>query len=147
RGPFGPLVVCASTGLGYDGGVCQCARKRVGMSLDTALDHAFELVDAAISAGRIPGGVLGVVDAAGNRAVRVAGAAQTVPHRWPMEESTWFDLASLTKVLFTTPRILALAEQGKLDLDAPLTSVIPDFVQYNPDNWQRKVTFRQCLGH
>ncbi|MFD2649431.1 serine hydrolase domain-containing protein [Devosia albogilva] len=117
------------------------------MSLDTALDYAFELVDAAISAGRIPGGVLGVVDAAGNRAVRVAGAAQTVPHRWPMEEGTWFDLASLTKVLFTMPRILALAEQGKLDLDAPLTSAIPDFVQYNPDNWQRKITFRQCLGH
>src|SRR5690606_29899844 len=109
--------------------------------------HAFQLVDAAIAAGRIPGGVLGVVDAAGNRSVRVSGAAQTVPHRWPMEEGTWFDLASLTKVLFTTPRILALAEQGRLDLDAPLTSVIPDFAQYNPDNWQRKVTFRQCLGH
>ncbi len=117
------------------------------MSLDTALDHAFELVDAAISAGRIPGGILGVVDAAGNRAVRVDGAAQTVPHRSSIEEGTWFDLASLTKVLFTTPRILALAEQGRLDLDAPITSVMPDFAQYNPDNWQRKVTFRQCLGH
>ena len=37
---------------------------------------------------------------------------------------------------------------GTIDLDAPLTSVIPDFRQYNPDgSWERKVTFRQCLGH
>jgi len=70
-----------------------------------------------------------------------------VPHARPMTEDTWFDLASLTKVIFTTPRILALAEAGAIDLDAPLTSVIPDFRQYNPDNWERKVTFRQCLGH
>ena len=25
--------------------------------------------------------------------------------------------------------------------------MLPDFRQYNPDNWERKVTFRQCLGH
>jgi CubicO group peptidase (beta-lactamase class C family) len=64
-----------------------------------------------------------------------------------MTDGTWFDLASLTKVIFTTPRILQLAEAGSIDLDAPLTSVIPDFRQYNPDNWERKITFRQCLGH
>ena len=64
-----------------------------------------------------------------------------------MTEDTWFDLASLTKVIFTTPRILALAEAGTIDLDAPLISVLPDFRQYNADNWERKVTFRQCLGH
>jgi CubicO group peptidase (beta-lactamase class C family) len=64
-----------------------------------------------------------------------------------MTEETWFDLASLTKVVFTTQRILLAAEAGVIDLDAPLTSVLPDFVQYNLDNWQRKVTFRQCLGH
>jgi len=117
------------------------------MSLDTVLDDAFQPVQEAIAAGRIPGGVLGVVDAAGGRAVRVAGAAQIAPDHRPMSEDTWFDLASLTKVLFTTPRILALAEEDRLYLDAPLVSVIPDFAQYNPDNWQRKVTFRQCLGH
>ena len=64
-----------------------------------------------------------------------------------MQDGTWFDLASLTKVLFTTEHILALADAGTIDLDAPLTSVLPDFRQYNPDNWERKVTFRQCLGH
>ncbi|HEV7346458.1 MAG TPA: serine hydrolase domain-containing protein [Devosia sp.] len=117
------------------------------MSLQATLDHAFAPLSEAVAAGRIPGGVLGIVDASGERATRAIGQAQRVPQTRPISEATWFDLASLTKVLFTTPRILALAEAGTIDLDAPLTSAIPDFAQYNPDNWQRKVTFRQCLGH
>lgn len=64
-----------------------------------------------------------------------------------MREDTWFDLASLTKVIFTTPRILALAEAGVIDLDAPLTTALPDLRQYDADCWERQVTFRQCLGH
>ena len=117
------------------------------MSARATLDRAFAPLEQSIAAGRIPGGILGVVEANGDRAVRVIGEAQQVPQSRPMTEGTWFDLASLTKVIFTTPRILQLAEAGTIDLDAPLTSAIPDFRQYNPDNWERKVTFRQCLGH
>jgi len=115
--------------------------------VDMQLDRAFAPLAAAIEAGRIPGGVLGVVDKNGSLAVRALGQAQTVPTSRPMTEDTWFDLASLTKVLFTTERILALAEAGRIDLDAPLVSVLPDYRHYNLDNWERKVTFRQCLGH
>jgi CubicO group peptidase (beta-lactamase class C family) len=64
-----------------------------------------------------------------------------------MRENIWFDLASLTKVIFTTPRILALAEAGTIDLDAPLITALPDLRQYDANAWERKVTFRQCLGH
>ena len=117
------------------------------MSVDAILKRAFGPLREAVEAKRIPGGVLGVVDASGARAVRSIGSAQLVPTPRPMTVETWFDLASLTKVLFTTPRILALAADGTIDLDAPLVSVLPDFRQYNPDNWERKVTFRQCLGH
>ena len=117
------------------------------MSVSDTLDRAFVPVQAAVESGRIPGAILGVVDADGTRATRIIGQAQKVPVSRPMTEDTWFDLASLTKVIFTTPRILALAEAGTIDLDTPLISVIPDFRQYNPDNWERKITFRQCLGH
>jgi CubicO group peptidase (beta-lactamase class C family) len=117
------------------------------MSVDKILERAFVPVREAVETKRIPGGVLGVVDAGGRRAVRAIGSAQLVPTQRPMTVDTWFDLASLTKVLFTTPRILALAADGTIDLDAPLISVLPDFRQYNPDNWERKLTFRQCLGH
>jgi CubicO group peptidase (beta-lactamase class C family) len=117
------------------------------MSVDGILDRAFAPLQTAVAARRIPGGVLGIVDADGNRAIRSIGSAQLIPTQRAMTDDTWFDLASLTKVIFTTPRILALAEARTIDLDAPLISVLPDFRQYNADNWERKVTFRQCLGH
>ncbi len=113
----------------------------------TRAERAFVPVMAAIHAGRIPGAVLGHVTADGARSVLAAGRAQIVPAERAMTAETWFDLASLTKVLFTTPRILALAEAGRIDLDAPLTTALPDLRQYDAGAWQRQVTFRQCLGH
>ena len=115
--------------------------------VEQILDRAFAPVAASIAAKRIPGAVLGAVDSAGRSSVRSIGSAQLVPTARPMRDDTWFDLASLTKVIFTTPRILLAAKSGAIDLDAPLISVVPDYRQYNPDNWERKVTFRQCLGH
>src|SRR5690606_28230610 len=110
-------------------------------------EKAFALVKDACDSYRIPGGVLGMVDLSGNRAVRATGFAQIVPTRRAMTIDTWFDLASLTKVIFTTTRILALAENGVIDLDAPLITLLPDLRQYDNDAWERKVTFRECLGH
>jgi CubicO group peptidase (beta-lactamase class C family) len=115
--------------------------------LASRFDHAFAALRAAIDAKRIPGGVLGLVEANGRRLVRAVGSAEIMPTVRPMHTSTWFDLASLTKVIFTTPRILALAEAGTIDLDAPLITVLPDLRQYDATAWERKVTFRQCLGH
>lgn len=114
---------------------------------EARFDRAFALVEAAVAAGRIPGGVLGFADRGGRRSVRAVGSAQLVPVKRPMRTDTWFDLASLTKVIFTTPRILALAEVGAIDLDAPLVTALPDLRQYDANAWERKVTFRQCLGH
>jgi CubicO group peptidase (beta-lactamase class C family) len=115
--------------------------------VEAMIARARQPLVAAVQAGRIPGGVLGVVNRTGNRAVQSFGWAQTVPDRREMTAETWFDLASLTKVIFTTPRILAMAEAGVIDLDAPLTSLLPDLRQYDPNAWERKVTYRQCLGH
>ena len=97
--------------------------------------------------GLIPGAVLGVVTASGDRAVHAAGHAQTEPERHDMRRDTWFDLASLTKVLFTTPAILDLVAQGRIALDDTLTAAIPDLRQYDPAAAERRLTFRQCLSH
>ncbi|TPL02230.1 serine hydrolase [Mesorhizobium sp. B2-4-14] len=110
-------------------------------------DHAFQPLADAVVTKRIPGGMLGIVDRNGERIAKAIGSAQLVPKQRPMTVETWFDLASLTKVIFTTPRILALAESGVIDLDAPLISVLPDLRQYDAGAWERTVTFRQCLGH
>ncbi|MBP2550972.1 CubicO group peptidase (beta-lactamase class C family) [Neorhizobium galegae] len=116
-------------------------------ALEQPFEAAFALLDQSIGSGRIPGGVLGIHDLQHGRMTRTTGLAQKVGGERIMTVDTWFDLASISKVAFTVPRILALASEGRLDLDAPVTSVIPDFRQYAPDCWERAVTFRQCLGH
>ncbi len=114
---------------------------------------AAECVDAATGAvaeavaERIPGAVLGVVTRSGDRAVAVFGLAQREPDSATMRRGTWFDLASLTKVLFTTPAILRLAAAGRIGLDDALTVAIPDLRQYDRTAAERSLTFRQCLSH
>lgn len=112
------------------------------------IEAAFVPAAEALAAGRIPGATLGIVTADGRREVRVAGMAALVPEPEPLTEAHWFDLASVSKVIATTTMILALAEQGKLDLDSPLTDAIPDLRQYDVANAaERKLTFRDCLAH
>jgi CubicO group peptidase (beta-lactamase class C family) len=118
------------------------------MNPDELIDAAFAPAEEAVQAGRIPGAVLGLVTADRARAVRFAGAAQTEPSYAPLSRETWFDLASLTKVIFTTTHILRLVEAGHFSLDDTLASIIPDLRQYDVAGApERKLTFRQCLAH
>ena len=94
----------------------------------TRADAAFAPVAAAVEARRIPGAVFGLIEN-GERTMRVAGLAQIEPTREPMRRETWFDLASLTKVVFTTTMILRLVENRRITLDDPLTVAIPDLRQ------------------
>lgn len=116
--------------------------------IDRIADAGFEPAAAAVANGRIPGATLGVVTRDGSRAVRFAGHAALMPFPEPLTLEHWFDLASLTKVVATTPMILALADQGLLDLDRPLTDAIPDLRQYDVHGAaERRLTFRDCLAH
>jgi CubicO group peptidase (beta-lactamase class C family) len=117
------------------------------MVLTDFIEQAFGPAAASLHAGNIPGAVLGIVTADGERAVQWAGAAQIEPVRENVSRETWFDLASLTKVIFTTARILKLVEEGRIALDDPLVTVIPDLRQYDMNAAERRLTFRQCLAH
>jgi CubicO group peptidase (beta-lactamase class C family) len=64
--------------------------------------------------------------------------------------STLFDLASLTKVLATTPMAMLLYERGLLDLEAPIIGAVPEFLvdSYGQaDPRRRDVTYRMLLAH
>lgn len=112
------------------------------------IDSAFAPAAAAVADGRIPGAALGMVTADGRRCVKLAGMAARLPEPEPLTEAHWFDLASLTKVIATTTMILRLADQGRLDLDRPLTDAIPDLRQYDVEGApERRLTFRDCLAH
>ena len=112
------------------------------------IDQAFAPALEAVESGRIPGATLGIVAADGSRATRTAGMAALVPQPEPLTEDHWFDLASVSKVIATTHMVLSLAEQGRIDLDRPLTDAIPDLRQYDVANAaERQLTFRDCLAH
>jgi CubicO group peptidase (beta-lactamase class C family) len=111
------------------------------------IDSAFAPAAAAVADGRIPGASLGLIGTDGRRAVRIAGMAALLPEPDILTEAHWFDLASLTKVIATTTMILRLADEGRLDLDRPLTDAIPDLRQYDLEAAERRLTFRDCLAH
>ncbi len=108
------------------------------------IDRPFQLAADAVADGRLPCAALGIVTRDGRREVRLTGNA--VPEQ--LTRDHWFDLASLTKVIATTSMILSLAASGQLDLDAPLTTAIPDLRQYDITGApERRLTFRDCLSH
>jgi len=57
--------------------------------------------------------------------------------------TTMYDLASLTKVVATTPAVMRLCDEGRMALDDPVVKYIPAFVGAN----KASVTIRQMLTH
>lgn len=111
--------------------------------LEEIVTAAFAPAAAAVAEGRIPAAVLGAVLPDGRRAVRWAGQAAIEPAPRPLSRDTWFDLASLTKVLLTVPGLLRLVEDGRLDLDDPLGKRLPELA----DPAVRALSLRACLSH
>jgi CubicO group peptidase (beta-lactamase class C family) len=64
-------------------------------------------------------------------------------HPVPMTTATVFDMASVTKVMATTFAVMILVDEGKLDLDAPLHTYLPDFRGKEKD----AITLRLLLTH
>ncbi|MCG6958152.1 MAG: serine hydrolase [Gemmatimonadetes bacterium] len=61
----------------------------------------------------------------------------------PVTTATVFDMASVTKVMATTFAVMMLVDEGKLDLDAPLYTYLPDFRGGGKDD----ITARLLLTH
>ena len=77
---------------------------------------------------------------------RATGWAVREPasERTPMPLDAIFDLASLTKVVATTPSILQLVAQGSLALDTPVGEIIPEI---GTQGARRDITVRNLLTH
>jgi uncharacterized protein YbbC (DUF1343 family)/CubicO group peptidase (beta-lactamase class C family) len=101
------------------------------------------VIDQAIHENQIPGAVL-VVGHDGHVIYRKAyGSRALEPQREPMTLDTIFDLASLTKVIATTPAVMQLVEQGKVRLNDPVAKYLPEFAQ----NGKQDIMVRQLLTH
>ncbi len=73
----------------------------------------------------------------------VVGERAVVPQRAAMTLETVFDAASLTKVVATTPSILLLMEQGKIDLSSSVSLYLPEF----HGSGREKIRVRDLLTH
>jgi len=107
------------------------------------LSEVDRIVQKAVADGAFPGAVLAV----GRRGKLVrleAFGRYTYEADAPrVTTDTVYDLASLTKVVLTTTVAMTLVDAGRLDLDAPVSSVVPGF----RGNGKEKVRFRQLLTH
>lgn len=109
-----------------------------------AIARGQALVRKAVEREAFPGAVL----VAGNRdSIQSMTAFGRV--RWEEDappadvRATLYDLSSLTKVVATTAAVMALVEDRRLQLDAPISRYLPDFA--GGDKGQ--VTIRQILTH
>ena len=119
------LVSCLSAATRFAG----------GPTLDAAIEEA-------IRKDEIPGAVL-LVCSKGRTVYRKAyGQRSLVPRRESMTVDTIFDVASLTKVVATTPAIMKLVETGKLRLSDRVTQYLPEF-----QGGASEITVRNLLTH
>lgn len=101
-----------------------------------------KLLDEAIDAGLVPGALAQVGIGDETLWQYIGGFAELGANPRPMQENTWFDLASLTKVMATLPAILLLVERHRIRLDDP----VPQFLSGFSERWN-SVTIRHLLTH
>ena len=101
-----------------------------------------EELQKAIDQRVIPGAVYWI-EREGQTIHGAIGRRAVIPVKERMSEDTIFDLASLTKVVATTPCIMLLVEQGKIRLDAPVRNYLQEFI----GEGRNDITVRQLLTH
>jgi CubicO group peptidase (beta-lactamase class C family) len=111
-------------------------------SLDPAkLGQIDAAVQTAMNEHRLPGAVVWV-EHGGDIYGKAYGKRSLVPSIETMTRDTIFDVASLTKVLATTPAIMLLVQRGQVNLDAAVATCIPEFT-----GEKSRITVRQLMTH
>ncbi len=108
------------------------------------MESGFAPVERAIRDGPIPGAAAAIGTGDGERVacfgrVESEGAAVT--------PETWYDLASLTKVLCTVPLLLDAVAAGRLDPRAPLREVLPEIAWLQAQPNLGDATVLQLVTH
>src|ERR1700735_4688223 len=95
-------------------------------SFISKLKPAYNLLDRAVANDAFPGGVL-AVGLNDELAVYPFGKLTRDPKAAAVSANTIYDMASLTKVIATTTSAMILAQQKRLDLDAPVSRYLPEW--------------------
>ncbi|REE01501.1 CubicO group peptidase (beta-lactamase class C family) [Marinoscillum furvescens DSM 4134] len=107
-----------------------------------ARDKIEAIVGEAIQTGSTPGAQLAIaVD--GSIVLDEAYGFLTYDSLLPVDRSTLYDLASVTKVSATLLAVMKLYEQGKIHLDSSLSHYLPAYQESNKSD----ITIRALLAH
>ena len=99
-----------------------------------------DAIHQAIAEKKLPGGVLWVEHNGRVLVHRAYGNRAVEPKTEPMTRDTIFDAASLTKVVATAPSVWLLIARGKIALDAPAKTYLPELQN-------GEMTIRHLLTH
>ena len=109
---------------------------------------AYSVLERAISEQAFPGASFAVLARGRVLALDGVGAFTYDEPAETVTASTVYDLASLTKVIATTAVAMLMYQNGSLQLDQPLTSILPAFAQgEGPGSVRHQVTLRLLLSH
>jgi CubicO group peptidase (beta-lactamase class C family) len=106
---------------------------------DEAFAHAFTILKNAIADRAFPAASVAITQENKLVALKALGQLDVTP-------KTLFDLASLTKPVATATTAAMLYERGLLELEAPITGVIPEFA-IRSDARREEITFHMLLAH
>lgn len=106
-------------------------------------DRIGKLLSTLVETGATPGGVALAGSSDAVLAESAAGRLSYAADAGFVTPDTIYDLASLTKVIVTTPLVMRLYEAGRLDIDAPVRSCVPEFAGGARD----RVTIADLLAH
>jgi CubicO group peptidase (beta-lactamase class C family) len=112
---------------------------------DDRFRGAFGILEKAIAARAFPACSLAVTFRGELVAHKAFGRFTYDPASPEVNTASIFDLASLTKVLATTAMAMILYERGLLDLEAPVTAIVPEFA--GDDVRRREIPLRMLLAH
>ena len=112
----------------------------VGGHFDQVAINRF--ISTQMARHRLPG--LAVAITRGDEIVLVRGYGEARDGE-PINGQTQFRIASLSKS-FTALAVLQLVEAGKMELDAPVTRYLPEFV-LSSSSVSERITVRQLLNH
>ncbi len=107
------------------------------------LAEADKAVQAMIDARQMPGGELWIEHVGFGSYHRAYGQRAIEPQVEPLDEATIFDAASLTKAVLTSTLVQILRQQGKLDVEAPISTYVPECA----DEAHAAITVRHLLTH
>jgi CubicO group peptidase (beta-lactamase class C family) len=108
--------------------------------------HAFDVLQRAVETRAFPGGSLAVAQGGQLVALHAVGRFTYDPASPAVTSETIFDLASVSKVVATTAMAMLLYDRGRLDLNAPVAAVVPEFAR-GDDPRRSRVSWRMLLAH